>query len=95
MYRTFGLGSVDKDMGSIAGARLSTIKCKAASVDALVVGEDCVLSCSERGKVVEWALPDPKAAVKEAKPRPAKLLRQWEQRWRSGCMQVWNPCPPC
>jgi hypothetical protein len=94
-YRSVGPGSVGKDMGSFAGARLSTVKCKAAYVEALVVGEDCVLSCSNSGKVVEWALPDPQATVEEAKPRPAKLLRRWEKRWWSGCMQVWNPCPPC
>ncbi len=71
-----------------AGAVLSTTDCKTAYVDALVVGEDYLLSCSRGGGVMELVLPDPQAHMKDAQPQAAQIVRRWDKRWRPRCMQV-------
>jgi hypothetical protein len=72
---------------------MPTLTFEHKSVRGLVVGKDCVVSCNYDGEVMEWAHPDPKAAVEDANPLTAVTL------WHSSrhqfsteltCMQV---CP--
>jgi hypothetical protein len=51
------------------GAWFTTLKCEEGA-SAIVVGDKCLLSsglCED--EVLEWALPDPKAVVEDAKPQ--------------------------
>jgi hypothetical protein len=74
---------------------VSTVEGHKQAVDALVVGEECLLSSGYDGAVLQWPLPDPKAIVKETKPQSALWLRSPEQDGMMGwisCMQVRYIC---
>jgi hypothetical protein len=51
------------------GAWVSTLKTDKAA-RTLVVGDECLLSCAPCNEdILEWALPNPKAVVQDAKPQ--------------------------
>jgi hypothetical protein len=58
---------------------LPPLKGHPGHVDALVVGEECLLSHDGGGRVLEWPLPDPRNIAKEAKPQAVLWLNSTER----------------
>jgi hypothetical protein len=79
------------------GSMLPPLKGRAGErPDALVVGEECLLSAGGPGggTVLEWALPDPLAVVKDAQPQATHYLPDTgypKEYSRVNCMQVGQP----
>jgi hypothetical protein len=57
-------------MDGCAGELFTTLKYEEGA-RALVVGDERLLSCAlcDNDEILEWALPDPKAVVEDAKPQ--------------------------
>ncbi len=59
---------------------MPAFKGRTGCVNALVVGEQSLLSGGYRTKILEWELPDPRAFAREAQPQ-AKPKEPRAERW--------------